>query len=140
MAISVNPYTGYNYDYGNGGSEEPTTGWKKKQSVNGVVTLNTKMVVDGNPYDHGPSFEHEIKRVLSQNLANELATSDMIEINSSKSAITMDTTFSATIRVVENRNLEHVMVDEYIYEVKDKRFTHEQIQEAVMNTFPEYFL
>ena len=48
--------------------------------------------------------------------------------------------YKGYLDVVKDPNLTNIVMDEYFYEVQNKKFTHEQIEEAVKNTFPEYFI
>jgi hypothetical protein len=83
-----------------------------------------------------------VKAEMTREIAKHLMENDLITIvkEASYENLFGDIIYKGYLDVIRDPNLTKVMIDEYVYEVQGKRLTHEQIEEAVLNTFPEYFI
>jgi hypothetical protein len=112
--------------------------WKSHPTAQKVLRHTSQIDIDN--FDKIP--EETIKVEIARQITTDLIESNLITIV--KEPKFMDPfgkeVYKGYLDIVKDPNLNNVMIDEYIYEVQNKKFTHEQIEEAVKNTFPEYFI
>lgn len=134
-APGLSTYDG-TYDAFNG------TGWKSEGYNPSITKVSVQHKVnDLASYRQGSAaaVEFEIKRVLVDQIAKELLDKDLVDFNSSKSPVDYCTTFSARVSIILPQ-ITNIHMDKYVYKVDNMDFTHEQIEAAVKNTFPEHWL
>ena len=112
--------------------------WTKTEKIYKPETIRTQMGFD--LYEKNSSIDHEglIKSRLIQQLFEGLSKYVRFD-----SLITTHDPYKklvqAEITIVPS-DISDVIHNDLVYKVKDIEFTHDQIEEAVLNHFPEYFL
>lgn len=84
-------------------------------------------------------IDQRIKEQLTQELVRELYKQDCIQYMKRNAMETFTDEYTAHINVAEP-GITDVMMSEYTYEVQGQVFTHDLIEKAILNTFPEMFL
>jgi len=112
--------------------------WTKTERIYKPETIISEISID--PYDMTGAIDREslIKSRLLDGLFNNLTKYVRFE-NMSSFHDPYKKHYRAGITIVPS-NITNVMHDDLVYKVKDTEFTHEQIEEAILNHFPEYFL
>lgn len=134
--ISINEpeIYGHNQEVFNG------TGWIKESYSPHVNRVSVQHIENDFKNTHRDfNYEQSMKNMLIQQLAKEMFTKDLVIFRSSKSPMDFSTTHLAEINIVKP-DIIGVHMDRHIYKVDNMDFTHEQIKEAVKNTFPEHWL
>ncbi len=110
--------------------------WEQKQEIRETTVIKAQFVT--NKADHGLDMEQRIRYHFQEEIAKELEK--YISIEQRYSPINpFETVFNAEITVVPAGDT-NCIINENVYKVKDKEFSHRQIEKAVMNSYPEYFL
>ena len=113
-------------------------GWENHKTAVKVIRATAQISVDS--FTNLEPHQERIKSEIATEITKHLINSDLITISKDYDVNTLNTVYKGYIDVVKDPNLKSILMDEYIYVVENKKFSHEQIEEAIKNTFPEYFI
>lgn len=113
--------------------------WKKERGVNSTQVLHSVYEVSDEFSRQSNIDEIEIKYEFAKVFARELVEKNLIEIQKSQDPYRLNTKYEAQLTVAEP-GITAVEVDTYFYEVQGHRFTHKDIEKAVLDAWPEKFL
>ena len=111
--------------------------WKEYVHSTPVRSVSAKIEYDS-LYSTSFHNDMELKRTLANKIANELLKHNFIEFQKNQNFEKYQDELIARV-IVGEPGISNVMISDYYYEVDDKKFTHQQIEEAVKNSFPEYW-
>ena len=116
------------------------TGWKKVQSHKNTEVLDLSQEVSDELYTTDTDrMDIELKYRFAQEFARQIVEQDLIQFQKAHDMYRMVTKFDARITIAPP-GMSSVVVDDYFYEVKGMKFTHKEMEEAVLNNWPEKFL
>ncbi len=140
MALSAtNPYTGYPYDTGiSNAGFGAKTGWKSFEGPGEIKSFMTTLEVSPQVESSMNSIE-AIKEKLCTDLVKEIYRNDCVQIEKQHNINNYNYTYKAKITVA-SAGTTGCIIEQQKYQVLGLDFTDDQIQEAIKNTFPEYFL
>ena len=114
--------------------------WNRQETIKPVEKIKAQTIVTNGSYNN-LNIEELVKQDLTRSIVEGLMK-DYITLRKQKSPFTQDTEYQAELSVIKPNftDLTNIVVDDYVYKVKNIEFTHQQIEEAVTKQFPEYFL
>ena len=114
-----------------------SNGWGQVSKRNEILNITAETILrNGTPVD-----ESLIKEDLAKQLVNEILKRELIDIEQQRDVYNMNDIFRARVKVSppESQN-EYSISYENVFKIQDKEFTAEQVQTALEETFPEYFI
>lgn len=139
MSIADDPYLKYS-KY----SEQSSLrdGWITEKEPGAIKIFKSKIDVSNRmlnyPEYNQEQLEVDIKRNLSEALVDEIMKKNLMKI-SKNIGYDSKTSYQGEIAIASHGTT-GCTLDVDKFSVKGKHFTQEQTQEAILNTFPEYFL
>ena len=120
----------------------PSFGWVSEPKVE--IVQDIKVGIDS--YENFDTNSREwdiIKKELVQVIAKELYSKNLIEFYKNYDSFSpYKTSYIATMKAIppKENQISKVEIQENYYILREKRFNVAQIDEALYNTFPEYFI
>ncbi len=133
-----NPYETTTKDVGYySDSLQGSKGWAQKPKRTELQTVTAEVILTNNT----PVDENIIKEEIAKQLGIELLKRELFEIEQQKDVYNMNDIFRAQVKVSppESQN-DYSISYENVFKIQDKEFTAKQVQQALEETFPEYFI
>lgn len=89
-------------------------------------------------YSAGFHYDMELKRNLANKIGIELLKHNFIEFRKNQNFEKYQDELIGRV-IVGEPGISNIIISDYYYEVDNKKFTHQQIEEAIKKSFPEYW-
>ncbi len=122
-------------------SSSKNSGWSKVNVPGKVETITSMITIDHSSTQH--MSEHEIKKRVAQNLVDELMKSGFVEITKHPYDNPFVDMYEARLKIAHSGTTNCIVnVDRYIMNIdnEEHKFTQEEVDKAIRNTYPELFL
>lgn len=131
MASYVSPGPYFNASFGN---------FKKQETSTNIIKLTAhhtnNFYNSVSPYDNA-DLSYIVNELVYQ-IAEQIVKSNMYVFKYERDEINKNSRYTMDIFVAKTGN--YGVISDYGYMVNNKIFTHEQIVEAIENTYPEKFI